>query len=201
MSAPVDDPSYRATQRGGPALRTDIVDVYVFRDSPRDPGDIEFLQMLRASQPMGGTWQPVMGHIEPGETAVDTALRELREEASLGPGSVRAPVRSTPDLLGVWALEQVHPFYIAAIECIVLSPRFAARVHPTWEPVLNHEHTASRWVALPRLASGAAQQARLAAALQQFMWPGQKATILEILREVVPDDSLSRDGLLVWPAR
>ena len=39
-----------------------------------------------ARTPMRGTWQPVMGHIEPGERARDTAVRELHEELGLAPG-------------------------------------------------------------------------------------------------------------------
>jgi dATP pyrophosphohydrolase len=161
---------YRDRPCGGPRVRTDVVDVYVFRAGERG---VEFLQLLRASDPLGQTWQPIMGHVEPGESAVQTALRELREEVGLEVAS--------PQCLGLWALEQVHPFYIAAIDSIVMSPRFACEVGAGWTPRLNEEHTAWRWVSDARA----------------FMWPGQKRCVEEILEEIVRGDSLSRERLRV----
>jgi dATP pyrophosphohydrolase len=182
---------YRQEPAGGPRLRSDIVDVYVFRrhagtQSPAAPaklrhegeasGGVEFLQLLRASEPLAGTWHPVMGHIEPGETAAACAWRELKEELGLAP--------TDPALLGLWALEQVHPFYIAAIDSIVLSPRFAAEVAPAWQPRLNHEHTSARWVPAPDVQT-------------MFMWPGQASACREILESLLAPGSLCRERLRV----
>ncbi len=183
---------YRPEPRGGPRVRTDVVDVYVFRSTARgtkrqtDRGKrkpakagaetVEFLQLLRAGDPLGGTWQPVMGHVEPGETAVACALRELSEEIGLA--------ASDPAFLGLWALEQVHPFYLAALDAIVLSPRLAAQVAPVWRPRLNHEHTDHRWVSASQIA-------------KRFMWPGQIAACREVLACIVPLDSLARERLSI----
>jgi dihydroneopterin triphosphate diphosphatase len=161
---------YRLDPVGGSRVRSDIVDVYVFR---RIGETIEFLQLLRAGPPMDATWQPIMGHIEPGESAVRAAARELREEVGLGTPS-DAP-------MGLWALEQVHPYFIAEIDCIVLSPRFAAEVRADWAPRLNDEHSAFRWTARD----------------DDFMWPGQKRALEEIRREIVSPNSLARDRLRV----
>lgn len=160
----------------GPSVRTDVVDVYVFR---RTGGGLEFLQLLRADGEHGGrlarTWQPLMGHVDEGETADVTAWRELREEVGL--------VRTDPALRGLWALNQVHPFYIVARDQIVMSPRFAAEVDPAWAPTLNEEHTDWRWV-----TSSDASAA--------FMWPGQAMAIDEIERYIARDgwagDAVSR---------
>ncbi|MBL8745724.1 MAG: NUDIX domain-containing protein [Phycisphaerae bacterium] len=171
MSSEAPQPEgYRATPIGGPRLRSDIVDVYIFR---RAPNAIEFLQLLRAGEPLIHTWQPIMGHVEPGETASQTAVRELKEEVALA--------HDSPACLAFWSLEQVHPYYVAAIDCIVLSPRFAVEVAPGWEPRINAEHTAARWVS----DSGS------------FMWPGQKKSIEEINAEIVNPRSLSRTALLI----
>lgn len=139
-----------------PTIRSDIVDIYLFRRSGIQPGT-ELLQLRRATNPMHGSWHPVMGHIERGETAAACAVREMREETGL----------TRPQTLGLWALEQVHPFYIAKTDEIVMSPRFAAEVAPGWEPTLNDEHDAARWIPLGE-------------APQQFLWPGQVASIAEL---------------------
>lgn len=169
---------YRRSPVGGPVIRSDIVDVYIFRRGLSAP--IEFLQLLRAAEPLKDTWQPLMGHIEAGETAVQTAMREMREEVGLAPGA--------PALRGLWALEQVHPYFVARIDCIVLSPRFAAEAAPGWEPVLNHEHSAHRWIdsATRDLA---------------FMWPGQRLAVEEILRELILPDSPAHERMLIPPVR
>ncbi len=161
---------YRPQPAGGVKMRSDVVDVYVFRavaggadvrqpvvveseqtgEGPQVAG-VEFLQLLRVGAPLAGTWQPVMGHIEAGETAVEAAVREMDEELGLMPDA---------GLVALWALEQVHPFYIAEIDSIVMSPRLVAQVAVEWTPRLNDEHSDARWVAWPEV-------------WRRFMWPGR----------------------------
>lgn len=177
-----DAGGYRDASVGGARVRADIVEVHVVRGG--DGGGNEggnvwgdgyvFLQVLRAHEPLAGTWHPVMGHVEAGERAWETALRELEEELGLS--------RDDPALLGVYALEQVHPFYLAALDCVVLSPRFVAVVGKGWEPVLNEEHSAHRWVD-EQDAAGVT------------MWAGQKRVIEEIRQEILRAGSLSRQRL------
>lgn len=174
-----DARGYRVTTPAslpGPRIRADVVDVYIARPAPRSnriddapsgPSlpDLELLQLRRTKAPLLDTWQPVMGHIEAGETAQQAAIREAAEEVGLAiPG---------PACQGLWALEQVYPFYISQIDCIVMSPRFVALVSRSWEPTLNHEHGAHRWVDA-RAAGGS------------FMWPGQLMAIDELRRLLDP---------------
>lgn len=165
-----DDQGYRLKPASGPRVRTDVIDVYVFRRV--DAGEVEFLQLLRAGPPLANSWHPVMAHIEAGEKAVGCLWREMREELGLD--------KADPSLLGAWALEQVHPFFIAELDAIVMSPRFAAEVGPHWSPTLNDEHSAHRWVKALQVTS-------------MFMWPGQIAACREIVERLVPGDSLMRE--------
>ena len=151
----------------GRRLRSDLIDVYVFR---RTTHGIDFLQLFRAQPPLNETWQPVMGHIEPGESAVACALRELHEELALS--------RNNPAFLNLWALQEVHPYFLASSDSIMLSPRFAAEVTPTWTPTLNEEHTGHRWVPASDID-------------QAFLWPGQRAACREVLTVIVPNTPAS----------
>lgn len=189
MTTHRDPDGYRREPGHGPRVRSDIVDVYIARvreparvsashdhESPNTLVEavIELLQIKRARDPLAATWQPVMGHIEADETATAAAIREVREEVGLDVNS-RA-------CAGVWALEQVYPFYISSIDCIVMSPRFVAVVLPTWTPTLNSEHSEWRWVAEHDVRA-------------MFMWPGQAAAIADlgpIVRGTSPALSHSR---------
>jgi 8-oxo-dGTP pyrophosphatase MutT (NUDIX family) len=153
-----------------PTLRTDLVDVYIFR---RGPG-FEFLQLRRAEGTMVGSWQPVMGHIEPGESAAACARRELLEETGLEASGACGG----SDALGFWALQAVRPYYIAAMDCIMLSARFAVEARPGWEPTLCTEHDAWRWVRAEEAATA-------------FVWQGQRESCAEIMAMI---EEIARGG-------
>lgn len=80
-----------------------------------------------------GAWQVVHGHVEAGETAVQAAQRELREETELVPQSL-------------WSLDYVERAYDPRKDEIRLVPCFAALVQE--EPKLAAEHDASRWLSV-----------------------------------------------------
>ena len=174
---------YRRTPGGGPTVRSDIIDVYIFRREVRAPDarDVQILQLLRATEPLAQTWHPVMGHIEAGETAVEAAVREVREEVGLVP--------SAPAFRGMWALEQVYPYYVAPLDCIVLAPRFVVEVGPEWSPTLNTEHSAARWIGVPYHAGQPG--------VDFFLWPGQRMCVADLVRDIVPVDALTRERLRV----
>jgi len=147
----------------GPAIRSDIVDVYVFR---RESTGARFLQMHRSAGALAGTWHPVMGHVMEGEAAPKTALRELAEETQLRP-------------TGFWQLEQPNIYYLASHDCIVMGPCFAVEVEAHAEPTLNEEHDAHRWVGLDEVEG-------------KFLWPGQRLAVAQIVRDILPADAPAR---------
>lgn len=168
-------PTLSGMQRSGPPVRTDAVDVYVFRefggDEKTPPERAEFLQIRRVKEPAAGTWQTVMGGIDEGEKAIDAAVRELREEI----GAAEA------DVTGLWFLGQVYPFYQPAWDCVVLMPRFAARVQPGFEPVINDEHDAHRWNAIELPADRDAVDALA----MKYVWSSQRSCVREVVGDVV----------------
>ena len=157
----------------GPAIRSDIVEVYVFRRgasvgvSKAGITGVEFLQVRRVAPPAAGSWQPVMGHVEATETAAQAAQRELREETGYRPGH---------GLLALWQLELVNTFYLAARDVVMMCPGFAVEVAAGLEPRLDETHDAARWI-------------RRDAADRAFLWPGQRRAIEHIARDILPHDS------------
>lgn len=140
----------------GPGLRTDILDIYLFRQTA---ADLDLLQLRRAQEPLAGTWQPVMGHVEEGETAEAAMWRELDEETGLRPGA--------EGFVCAWALQSVHPYYLPSRDAVMLGPRFAVEVRPDWTPTLDDEHDGHRWAPLAEIDA-------------LFMWPGQRLAIHEL---------------------
>jgi dATP pyrophosphohydrolase len=132
-------------------FRVAFVDVYALRDGA---AGLEVLALRRgAAGRCPGSWEVVHGSIEPGETPVRAALRELREETGL------SPVR-------VYNLSRVESFYRHASDEIGFIPVFAAFV-PEAAIRLSREHDAAEWLSL------AAAQGRLA-------WPRERRGLEDI---------------------
>lgn len=112
-----------------PTLKPDAVGVFVLRGS----GDETRLLLLRRG---GGVfaraWTPVMGGIEPGERATQTARREVREETGL-------------EDLPLFTLGIVDTFYDPIHDRVIVVPFFVAR---TGEERVRTDaaHDAHRWV-------------------------------------------------------
>src|SRR5690606_13648492 len=127
---------------------------------PAAAGEFEFLQLRRAAaELMAGTWQIVRGTIEPGETAVAAALREMAEETGLRPTEL-------------YGLCTVETFFLAARDTIMHVPAFCAIVGVGCAVVLNEEPDAYQW--LPRAEMPAA-----------VTWASERAVLREVMDDIL----------------
>jgi len=114
-----------------PEIITPTVSVYPFR---RAPHGAEYLALKRANvDRLSGTWQLVHGGINDGETAVQAAWREVREETGL-----------TPERF--WQLDHVETHYLPQSDAIRMVPCFVVELPPDAEPTLGPEHDAHAWL-------------------------------------------------------
>jgi len=140
-------------------VRFDMVACFVVRPGEK-PDTHELLQLRRARDGfMGGAWSTVRGRVEAGETSWAAALRELKEEADIAP-------------LEFYQLDTVDIFYLHRDDTIWHCPGFCALVDRDTTVTLNPEHDAFRWVARSEID-------------RQFLWPGERAQLAELCREIL----------------
>ena len=90
----------------------------------------------RRNPPDAGLWGYPGGHVEPGETVAETAIRELREET----GVSARPLRILAELL----LDTDPPFRLAMVQC--------AHLHGS--PCAADDVSACEWVNVADVLSG-----------------------------------------------
>ncbi|HZL36188.1 MAG TPA: NUDIX domain-containing protein [Tepidisphaeraceae bacterium] len=140
-------------------VRFDMVACYVVRP-PDGNTPAQFLQLRRSpGKYLGGAWSTVRGKIEGDEKAWQAALRELREETQIVP-------------LEFYQLDTVDIFYLSGDDTLWHCPGFCALVAPDVKVTLNEEHDASRWTPRQRIE-------------QDFIWPGERAQLAELCREIL----------------
>jgi dATP pyrophosphohydrolase len=140
-------------------IRFDMVSCFVVRPGEAG-GEHEFLQLRRAKDDfMGGAWSTVRGTIEEGENAWGAALRELQEEAAIAPKEY-------------YQVDTVDVFYLHGDDTLWHCPGFCAVVDRDVNVTLNAEHDAFRWV-------------RRSHVDRDFLWPGERAQLAEVCREIL----------------
>ncbi len=139
-----------------PEIVSNLIQVHPFRVRG---GVVEHLLLRRSPDEdiYPGIWQVITGGIDPGETSLDAARRELLEETGL--------------LAERWVpLPTVAAFYFAPADQVILSPVFACQLQESALPVLSSEHAEYRWMTLgeaserlefPTHRDGAAEVTRL----------------------------------------
>ena len=156
------------------------VEVHVFR---RRGKRLETLLIRRSPErSLAGVWQPVTGGIERGESAIQAAVREVREETGLRP-------------LRWWALEHMATFYDVAADHMRVVPVFAAEVAWTDAVHLSHEHDRYAYVSLTE-------------AWQRVLWSTQRSALEALADEVLSGSAggsareiTARIAALVTPSR
>jgi type II secretory ATPase GspE/PulE/Tfp pilus assembly ATPase PilB-like protein/8-oxo-dGTP pyrophosphatase MutT (NUDIX family) len=133
-------------------IEVGTVDVYVVR--PLSSG-WRVLALQRANDTRcPSAWEPVHGHIDPGEEPEDAALRELREETGL----------SAERLYVV----RVNPFYVRRTRTLQLAVVFAAFVEEPATVTIAGEHQRAEWLSVDE-------------ALSRFAFPGERASLREVV--------------------
>jgi 8-oxo-dGTP pyrophosphatase MutT (NUDIX family) len=111
--------------------RVAYVDVLVLRGAGPT---LEVLCLRRASRGRSpGSWEAVHGHIDPGETPVAAALREVREEAGADPERL-------------YNLSRIETFYRHTTDEVVLIPVFAAFLRWNSAVGISPEHDEFEWL-------------------------------------------------------
>ena len=142
-------------------VRYDMVACFVVRNGSTAL-EAQFLQLRRvAGDYMGGAWSTVRGGIEGNEKAWEAALRELHEEAGITPREF-------------YQLDTVDVCYLHGDDTLWHCPGFCAVVDSDVKVTLNSEHDAYRWV-------------KRANVDPEFMWPGERAQLAELCREIIDE--------------
>ena len=109
---------------------SDLVEVHLFRI---ENNELKFLLLKRSAHKIyPGLWQMVSGHIKVGETAVQTALRELLEETGIRP-------------FRLWVAPNINSFYSPDDDSICIMPVFAAQIKDD-NVLISEEHSEFKWV-------------------------------------------------------
>ncbi len=92
-----------------------------------------YLLIRRCGEYLKGTWQMVSGGTHPGETAPQTALREIFEETGITPRSL-------------YSADIIETFYLKSSDKIAFVPVFVAFVDDMSVTLSLDEHDAYQWL-------------------------------------------------------
>jgi len=143
------------------------VDVFVIRPLPSGWRVLALQRRLGTRCP--GAWEPVHGHIDPGEEPEDAALREVSEETGL----------VAERLYNV----RVQPFYLHKTHVVQLAIVFAAFVAEPGSVTIGDEHQGAEWLTVDE-------------ALTRFAFPGERASLRELVELLASGDAGPVDDVM-----
>jgi len=116
-----------------PKITSNFIQVHIARIEIVS-GEYEYLVLKRSANviPYPNMWQVVTGNIEAGESSIETALREVKEETGLEPQKI-------------WTLPYVTTFFNAYKDIIYMSPVFGIFVDNA-SVKLSSEHCEHIWL-------------------------------------------------------
>jgi dATP pyrophosphohydrolase len=131
-------------------------------------GETARILLLKRKSPPVGAWAPVSGRIESGETAWQTALREIREETGLAKGAL-------------FTTGIVDSFYDPGANTIELMPIFMFAIERETTVTLDDSQSEYAWLGVD-------------AALARLTFAGHKSALETIARDFIKraPDPLSR---------
>lgn len=110
---------------------SNMIEAHIFRVKK---SKIEFLLLKRSEKEIyPGLWQMVSGTIHEGETAYQTALREILEETNLLPQKM-------------WVVPNINSFYSPEKNQISVLPIFTVQVKSNAKVKISDEHTEYKWL-------------------------------------------------------
>ena len=130
-----------------PQVVSQVIELVVFRFR-QDRPEFLVLQRTESESQHPGMWQIITGSIAGGETAQETARRELAEETGL-------------NALRLWSVPYVSVFYDPRSDTVHCSPLFAAQVAEGAEAQLSAEHRQALWL-------------QRAEAKRRLVWPSHR---------------------------
>lgn len=147
-----------------PDIVSRVVDLYPYRFGPQ----LQFLLLHRSENLMyEDDWRMIGGKIEPGESAVETAIRECQEEISCRPSLM-------------WAVPSANIFYEWEEDRINVAPVFAAEIKS--QPVLDREHDNFGWF-------------KIDAAVSLVRFPEQKR-LLQLIHDLLQNNDVPASSLV-----
>jgi 8-oxo-dGTP pyrophosphatase MutT (NUDIX family) len=160
----------RPRQRNFPAMTSievGTVDVFVVR--PLAAGWRVLALQRGPDTRCAGAWEPVHGHIEPGEEPQDAAVREVREESGLAVSRLY--------------VVRVQPFYLRKTRAVQLAVVFAAFVEEPAEVIIGEEHAAHAWLTVDE-------------AIARYGFPAERASLREIVELLSSGDAGAVDDVM-----
>jgi dihydroneopterin triphosphate diphosphatase len=149
------------------SVEVGTVDVFVIR--PLSSGWRVLALQRDVNTRCPGAWEPVHGHIEPGEEPQDAAVREVREETGLA--------------IERLYVVRVQPFYLRKTRTVQMAIVFAAFVAEPADVVVAMEHQLHAWLTIDE-------------ALARYAFPAERASLREIVELLATGDAGAVDDVM-----